>query len=93
MPHFRLRLNDQYFDVNTPQANVIEARKVLETSDRLKCLNDVRSQISALYAILNIDEFKLERERRLLEKIEEVEQQLRPLEEVRVSEYKNINRF
>lgn len=82
MSHFRIRLNDQYFEVNTPQANVIEARKVLETSDRLKSLDDVRSKISALYAILNIDDFKLEREQRLLAKIEEVEIQLRPLEEV-----------
>lgn len=80
MPHFRLRLNDQYFEVNTPQANAIDARRILESSDRLKGMDDLRSKIATLYAVLNVDDFKLERERNLLKRIEEVEQALRPLE-------------
>jgi len=80
MPHFNLRINDQYFEVNTPQFDAIDARKVLESSDRLKSLDDIRSKIATLYAVLNVDDFKLERERKLLKKIEEVEEKLRPME-------------
>jgi hypothetical protein len=80
MPYFRLRLNDQYFEVETPQANALDAQKLLESGERLKGLDDLRSKIGTLYAVLNVDDFKLEREKRLLTRIEEVEQQLRPLE-------------
>lgn len=83
MPHFRLRVNDQYFEVDTPQANAIDARKLLESTEKLKTLDDVRSKIAALYAVLNVDEFKLERERQILKRIEEVEETLRPLEVTR----------
>ncbi|KAI6174684.1 Calcium uniporter protein [Aphelenchoides bicaudatus] len=93
MPHFRLRLNDQYYEVSTPQANAIDARKILESSEKLKSLDDLRAKIATLYAVLNVDDFKLEREKNLLKRIEEVEQSLRPLEIIRKTIEEECERY
>ncbi|KAI6170078.1 Calcium uniporter protein [Aphelenchoides besseyi] len=93
IPHFRLRINDQFFEVSTPQSNAIEARELLKSTDRLKDLNDLRAKIATLHTIFNVDDFKLERERKLLERLEEVEKQLLPMEKVRKEIEKECERY
>ncbi|KAI6238336.1 Calcium uniporter protein [Aphelenchoides fujianensis] len=93
IPHFRLRINDQYFEVSTPQANALEARKLLESTDRLKDLDDLRAKIATLYTVFNVDDFKLERERRLLQRLEKVEKQLGPMEKIRKTIEEECERY
>lgn len=42
----------------------------------------MKATVASLHAIFNVDEFKLDRERKLIEKLEEVELELKPLEAV-----------
>ncbi|KAH7702833.1 Protein MCU-1 [Aphelenchoides avenae] len=86
---FQLRINDRYYDVATPASVTKElqflehVQERLESGEKLNCLDDLKTKVAALYSVLNVDEFKLQREQALLANIEQVETDLRPLEEVR----------
>ncbi|CAI5449598.1 unnamed protein product [Caenorhabditis angaria] len=72
---FRLRLNDKYFTVNVP-----ETAGTRFDSDKLRQLDDLRATVASLHAALCVDEYKLARERNLLQKLENAESLLKPLE-------------
>ncbi|CAJ0567551.1 unnamed protein product, partial [Mesorhabditis spiculigera] len=70
---FRLRVNDKIFDVAVREGNVEEP------TDRVRELNDLKAIVARLHGVLNVDEYKLERERKLQERLEKAEQELQPL--------------
>uniref|UniRef100_A0A915EB80 Calcium uniporter protein n=1 Tax=Ditylenchus dipsaci TaxID=166011 RepID=A0A915EB80_9BILA len=80
---FRLRINDTYFDVSLPAQLHEVGHECLESGEALTTLDDLKSKVSSLYAILNVDDYKLQREKLLLNKLEEVEIELRPMEIIR----------
>jgi hypothetical protein len=80
---FSLRINDKYYSIEVPPILSSEEERI-ESSERLTILDDVKHKISALYSALQIDEFKLSREQLLIRKLEEVEIQLKPLDEIRI---------
>ncbi|VDK63533.1 unnamed protein product [Anisakis simplex] len=81
---FRLRINDSTYTVTVPPLERgISSLIEVSSSDKLRILDDLKSKIASLHAIFNVDEFKVERERILIEKLEEVEQELKPLEELK----------
>ncbi|KAI1719725.1 EF-hand domain pair domain-containing protein [Ditylenchus destructor] len=86
---FRLRINDSYYEVSLPLEKndylIGHTYKPLESEERMAILDDLKAKISSLHALLNVDDFKVEREKLLLKKLEEVEIELRPMEIVRKS--------
>nr|CDJ83354.1 Protein of unknown function DUF607 domain containing protein [Haemonchus contortus] len=75
---FRLRLNDHYYDVVVPQrASAYEL-----DSDRIRQIDDLKATVASLHAALCVDEYKVGRERRLIQQLEKAETELRPLHEV-----------
>lgn len=91
---FRLRINDTYYDVSAPSFESIAfetvgvTEEILKSTERLTSLNDLRSRVAALYAVLHVDEYKLERENMLIKKLEEVELELKPMIIVRINKSK-----
>ncbi|KJH48558.1 hypothetical protein DICVIV_05302 [Dictyocaulus viviparus] len=73
---FRLRLNDTYYHVNVP----IEDNYNL-SNDKVRQIDDLRATIASLHASLCIDEYKVGREKRLIQQLEKAESELRPLHE------------
>uniref|UniRef100_A0A7E4VCP6 Calcium uniporter protein n=1 Tax=Panagrellus redivivus TaxID=6233 RepID=A0A7E4VCP6_PANRE len=80
---FSIRINDQYFSVEVPQILASDDEERLQSQERIRTLDDVKLKIAALHSILQIDEFKLQREKLLMTKLEAVEAELIPLEKVR----------
>jgi len=80
---FSIRINDEYFPVEVPPilSNLDDNNeiKILQSSERLTVLNDVKLKIAALHSVLHVDEFKLSREKLLMKKLEEVEEELKPM--------------
>ncbi|CAJ0936524.1 unnamed protein product, partial [Mesorhabditis belari] len=74
---FRLRINDRHFDVDVAK---LELDPI---SDRVRCIDDMRAVVAQLHGVLNINEYKAERERRLQERLEETEEELKPLQEAK----------
>lgn len=85
---FQLRVNDTYYNVRLP-ASIDRFHELRDEvgehleSQRITTLDDLKAKVSSLYAVLNVDDFKLERETLLLKRLEEVEIQLRPMEIIR----------
>ncbi|KAL6738380.1 hypothetical protein Aduo_011932 [Ancylostoma duodenale] len=77
---FRLRLNDRYHDV------VVTSRKIEDElgSDRMRQIDDLRATIASLHASLCVDEYKVGREKRLMQQLERAETELQPLHEKKV---------
>uniref|UniRef100_A0A915B6D1 Calcium uniporter protein n=2 Tax=Parascaris univalens TaxID=6257 RepID=A0A915B6D1_PARUN len=80
---FRLRINDITYEVNVPPTQNGITSLVELSSERFRSLDDMKATVASLHTIFNIDEFKLDRERKLIEKLEEVELELKPLEAVK----------
>ncbi|CAD5211706.1 unnamed protein product [Bursaphelenchus okinawaensis] len=80
-PHFRIRINDQIFDVETPATN--GDTDILKSSDKLKGLQQLKATVATLYTVLNVDGYKMERERKLMVALEDVEVNLKPMEKIR----------
>ena len=53
---------------------------------RLRELDDIKATIASLHASLNVDEYKLRREQKLVKRLESAEIELKPLQEVRDAE-------
>ncbi|CAD5216115.1 unnamed protein product [Bursaphelenchus xylophilus] len=83
-PIFRIRINDQIFDVETQSSATSSDMELLKSSDTLKGMDDVKATVAALYTVLNIDGFKLEREKKLMVALEEIQLKLEPLEKIRI---------
>lgn len=79
---FRLRINDEIFDVETPNLNPLLSLDALKSTDTLKGVSDLKALVATLYAVLNVDGFKLDREKVLMKELEQVELELRPMEQV-----------
>ncbi|XGW26288.1 hypothetical protein V3C99_007144, partial [Haemonchus contortus] len=78
---FRLRLNDHYYDVVVPQrASAYEL-----DSDRIRQIDDLKATVASLHAALCVDEYKVGRERRLIQQLEKAETELRPLHEMKLN--------
>lgn len=54
----------------------------LGTSEHVTDMSDVKNLISKLYTTLNIEQHQLEKERELKAKLEQLQIELQPLEEV-----------
>ncbi|XP_067122239.1 calcium uniporter protein, mitochondrial [Centruroides vittatus] len=70
---FHLIVNDIVYYVSPPEAGKL-------TSEEMQTLWDVKSQVARLYEVLHVDQFQLERERKLLCELELLKQELEPLE-------------
>lgn len=80
---FRLRINDMLYDVSVPVLRE-EVQSLVEiSSEKLSTIDDMKAVVASLHAVLNVNEFKVDRERKLIEKLEEVETELKPMEEVK----------
>ncbi|KAE9554457.1 hypothetical protein FO519_002331 [Halicephalobus sp. NKZ332] len=82
---FSIRINDEHFPVEVPPiiSKSDDGKKSFQSSERLTMLDDIKLKIAALNSVLQIDEFKLAREKILMKKLEEIEEELRPMEMMR----------
>nr|CAD7262814.1 unnamed protein product [Timema shepardi] len=74
--NFRLVVNDNEYFVETPKQERI-------SKEELERLSDVRNLVNQLYEALNIEEHQLNKERLLNKQLEELNLELKPLEEKR----------
>ncbi|CAJ0936329.1 unnamed protein product, partial [Mesorhabditis belari] len=72
---FRLRINDRHFNVEVAK---LELDPI---SDRVRSVDDLRAVVAQLHGVLNVNEYKAERERRLQERLEKAEEELKPLQD------------
>ncbi|KAF7637290.1 MCU domain-containing protein [Meloidogyne graminicola] len=72
-PTFYLRINDSFykFDVDTSF--------YISSLDKAESFNDIRSKISTLYTLFDVEEYKIKRENALQVNLENIERKLRPL--------------
>ncbi|BFZ02665.1 hypothetical protein BsWGS_05704 [Bradybaena similaris] len=71
---FHISINDDKYQVSPPPVCPV-------SSEDAQTMNDVKLLISQLYSTLNVENFQLERERELQKKLEDLKQQIFPLEE------------
>nr|CAD7196684.1 unnamed protein product [Timema douglasi]CAD7398515.1 unnamed protein product [Timema poppensis] len=74
--NFQLVVNDNEYFVETPKQERI-------SKEELERLSDVRNLVNQLYEALNIEEHQLNKERLLNKQLEELNLELKPLEEKR----------
>ncbi|CAG0882879.1 unnamed protein product [Darwinula stevensoni] len=72
--HFLLVVNDMQHQVHTPEKERL-------TQEQMLSLSDVRNLVSQLYESLHVEQHQLQKERLLLGELEELQTQLRPLED------------
>uniref|UniRef100_A0A1I8EPB5 Calcium uniporter protein n=2 Tax=Wuchereria bancrofti TaxID=6293 RepID=A0A1I8EPB5_WUCBA len=76
--NFRLRINDFIYTVEVPSSKDVIA-DVMADSDVMQKFDDLRSTITPLYSIMNVEEYKAFQERLLIEEYENVKAELKPL--------------
>ncbi|XP_036618351.1 calcium uniporter regulatory subunit MCUb, mitochondrial [Trichosurus vulpecula] len=76
MNDFKLMINDMTYDVQCP-------RKEKLSSEHTTNMDDIKSLVQRLFTALHVEEHQVRKERSLLEKIEELKEQLQPLEELK----------
>uniref|UniRef100_A0A1I7WEF5 Calcium uniporter protein n=1 Tax=Heterorhabditis bacteriophora TaxID=37862 RepID=A0A1I7WEF5_HETBA len=86
---FRLRLNDNYYEVIVPS----EQKDVELSSDRLPHLDDLKAKVAALHASLCVDDYKISRERKLILQLERIESELRPMQQIKLQIEKECESF
>uniref|UniRef100_A0A0K0FJ33 Calcium uniporter protein n=1 Tax=Strongyloides venezuelensis TaxID=75913 RepID=A0A0K0FJ33_STRVS len=77
---FHLRINDFVYTVVIPNNENIKDASSLKTSETTRTIDDLKLLISSLHASLNLDDFKIVREKQLLEQLEKITIELKPLE-------------
>ncbi|XP_064457284.1 calcium uniporter protein, mitochondrial-like [Ornithodoros turicata] len=74
--NFYLTLNNQVYLVEPPSLERL-------TSEETENMSNIKVLVARLYENLNVSEFQLEQERRLLNRLHHVKEELRPMEEKR----------
>ncbi|XP_038599332.1 calcium uniporter protein, mitochondrial [Tachyglossus aculeatus] len=74
---FKLVINDLSYQVRPPKRELL-------SHESAASLNDVKTLVQQLYTTLCIDQHQLSKEKELLERLEELKEQLAPLEKVRL---------
>ena len=54
----------------------------LHSSEHVESLRSIQNQIAQLYSTMNIEQYQLDREKELLERLEYLNNELKPLEDV-----------
>ncbi|KAJ8022999.1 Calcium uniporter protein, mitochondrial [Holothuria leucospilota] len=73
---FKLRINDNRYIVHPPDLGQL-------SSEDLQAFSDVKSMIYQLYSTLHVEEHQLQREKDLRKKMEKIQSELQPLEELK----------
>uniref|UniRef100_A0A1I7VB63 Calcium uniporter protein n=1 Tax=Loa loa TaxID=7209 RepID=A0A1I7VB63_LOALO len=76
--NFKLRINDFIYTVEVP-SSIDTIADIKTDSDAVQKLDELRSTLASLYAIMNVEEYKAFRERVLMEEYENVKAELKPL--------------
>ncbi|XP_074131017.1 calcium uniporter regulatory subunit MCUb, mitochondrial isoform X2 [Sminthopsis crassicaudata] len=76
MNDFKLMINDITYDVQSPN-------KEKQNSEHMTGMDDIKSLVQRLFTALHVEEHQVKKERSLLEKIEELKEQLQPMEELK----------
>ncbi|XP_043825579.1 calcium uniporter regulatory subunit MCUb, mitochondrial [Dromiciops gliroides] len=76
MNNFKLMINDMTYDVQCP-------KKERLSSEHATNMDDIRALVQRLFTALHVEEHQVKKERSLLQKIEELKEQLRPMEELK----------
>ncbi|XP_051823358.1 calcium uniporter regulatory subunit MCUb, mitochondrial isoform X1 [Antechinus flavipes] len=76
MNDFKLIINDITYDVQCPNKEKLN-------SEHMTGLDDIKSLVQRLFTALHVEEHQVKKERSLLEKIEELKEQLQPMEELK----------
>ncbi|KAF5929069.1 hypothetical protein HPG69_015542 [Diceros bicornis minor] len=74
---FKLVINDLTYHVRPPKRDLL-------SHENAATLNDVKTLVQQLYTTLCIEQHQLNKERELIERLEDLKQQLAPLEKVRI---------
>nr|XP_048307755.1 calcium uniporter protein, mitochondrial [Myodes glareolus] len=74
---FKLVINDLTYHVRPPKRDLL-------SHENAETLNDVKTLVQQLYTTLCIEQHQLNKERELVERLENLKQQLAPLEKVRI---------
>ena len=54
----------------------------LRSSESVETISQVKNQIAQLYSTLHIEQYQIEREKELLERLEDLQKQLQPMNQV-----------
>ncbi|MBZ3877513.1 Calcium uniporter protein, mitochondrial [Sciurus carolinensis] len=74
---FKLVINDLTYHVRPPKGDLL-------SHENAATLNDVKTLVQQLYTTLCIEQHQLNKERELIERLENLKEQLAPLEKVRI---------
>ncbi|KAK1333770.1 hypothetical protein QTO34_006157 [Cnephaeus nilssonii] len=74
---FKLVINDLTYHVRPPKRDLL-------SHENAATLNDVKTLVQQLYTTLCIEQHQLSKERELIERLEDLKEQLAPLEKVRI---------
>ncbi|XP_062959299.1 calcium uniporter protein, mitochondrial isoform X2 [Cynocephalus volans] len=74
---FKLVINDLTYHVQPPKRDLL-------SHENAATLNDVKTLVQQLYTTLCIEQHQLNKERELIERLEDLKEQLAPLEKVRI---------
>ncbi|XP_073649580.1 calcium uniporter protein, mitochondrial isoform X3 [Tursiops truncatus] len=74
---FKLVINDLTYHVRPPKRDLL-------SYENAATLNDVKTLVQQLYTTLCIEQHQLNKERELIERLEDLKEQLAPLEKVRI---------
>ncbi|XP_053778420.1 calcium uniporter protein, mitochondrial isoform X2 [Desmodus rotundus] len=74
---FKLVINDLTYHVRPPKRDLL-------SHENAATLNDVKTLVQQLYTTLCIEQHQLSKERELIERLEDLREQLAPLEKVRI---------
>lgn len=73
---FKLIINDTSYNVNTPKQERV-------TGEEIQKLSDVKTLVNQLYEALHVQEHQLSKEMELTTQLEQIQQELMPLEQVK----------
>uniref|UniRef100_A0A4X2K8H3 Calcium uniporter regulatory subunit MCUb n=1 Tax=Vombatus ursinus TaxID=29139 RepID=A0A4X2K8H3_VOMUR len=76
MNDFKLMINDMTYDVQCP-------RKEKLSSEHTTDMDDIRALVQRMFTALHVEEHQVKTEHSLLERIEELKEQLQPMEELK----------
>ncbi|KAL7073157.1 hypothetical protein ACQ4LE_007556 [Meloidogyne hapla] len=86
-PTFFLRINDSFYKFDVDNSFYISSL------DKAESFNEIKSKISTLYTVFDVEEYKIKKEDILLNNLENVERKLRPLIIIRKNIEKECEKY
>ena len=87
---FNIRINDQIYQLQPPESLIKTTEIESAEAQSKKDLDEIRQLVSKLYLHLNIEQYEIQKEEKILKDLELLKIELEPMEKVSIGNSYNL---